>query len=239
MRDVTSVLRSEEAVIGRWFSDSPYGLLFHGPDGRAWRISGLDAAMWRARAMADLHGFIAGTGGFDLLVLLMAGALAAIAGLLASALGLHGGVVAGAAMAGFVSVHPLLPFVRLQLFRKRQRRMKSDIVAALGLVSPLPADVAKPFRRRNIWYPLLYLTVFLMVASVVGIELVAHIAVGMAADPTHTVVTGVDMRLVMAPLLTGLGLSWGFYYLAKSTDRKQRHETRWGGAGTDGRYDLS
>jgi hypothetical protein len=49
MRDVTSVLRSEEAVIGRWFSDSPYGLLFHGPEGRAWRISHSDADLWQVR----------------------------------------------------------------------------------------------------------------------------------------------------------------------------------------------
>jgi hypothetical protein len=222
MSNVRSILESEEAVIERWFSDSPYGLLFHGEDGRAWRIRPEAAEHWKARAQTELHRFVADSAGVELTVMLGAAGLALLAGLLLRLLGFNAGIIGASAIGVAMAAFHFLPFVRLYLFRQRQKEMRAAILASLGTATPVPADVARPYQKRNIWYVAQYGVIFLMIAAVAGIELFSRHTVFSSEDPTDKAMTGSNPLLLVAPLVVGLVLAWAFHVLAKSEDRKQQ-----------------
>lgn len=222
VKNIKSILDSEEAVIARWFSDSPYGLLFHGDDGRSWRIRPEEAALWKGRATTALHQFVADSKSIELLSILVAGGLAVLAAWIAHKLGFDGTITGFSAIGTAMSAMHLLPFLRLYRFRQQQKKLRAEIVASLGMATPLPEDAARPYRRRNIWYGAMYGVVFLMIAYAVTIERFSHGATFSSVDPAAATTSGVTPLRIVAPMVVGLGLAWLFYFRAKAFDRQQR-----------------
>lgn len=221
---IASTIASEEAAIDRRFSTGPFGLLFHGDDGRAWKVREDQAAGFKTRANDQMLAFIARSSAVEFGTITSGLAFAALIGFLWD-WGLEpANSKIGAAIVAFFTMHPLLPLIRIWRFRRAQKAMREEFVRSLGLVSPLPIEAAKPYHQSNIWYPLMYAVIFLMVASVVGFEVFAGHSFNGTFSVSGTTMRDEapmpDMRILVLLMVPGLGLSWLFYFLAKARDRK-------------------
>jgi hypothetical protein len=224
--NIASTIASEEAVIERRFSAGPFGLLFHGDDGRAWKVREDQATGFKSRANDQMLAFIARSSAVEISTIAIGLAMAALVGFLWDWTTGSRSSSVGAATLAFFSVHPLMPFIRLWRFRREQKAMREEFVRSLGLISPLPIEAAKPYHQTNIWYPLMYAVIFIMVAAVIGLEVFAgHSFDGTFSASGTTVLDEApmpDMQFLVLLMLPGLVLAWLFYFLAKAQDRKQR-----------------
>jgi hypothetical protein len=221
---IASTIATEEAAIERRFSTGPFGLLFHGDDGRAWKVREDQADGFKSRANDHMLAFIGRSTAVEMSAIAVGLAIAALVGFLWDWANDSRNSSIGAAIIAFVSIHPLSPFVRLWFFRRAQKAMREEFVRSLGLVSPLPIEAAKPYQQTNIWYPLMYVVIFLMVTSVVGIEMYAGHSFSGTFTANGTMMTDgapmPDMRILVLLMLPGLALAWLFYFLGKAADRK-------------------
>ncbi len=203
MSRTDSVRDQEYADIRRWFSQSDFGTLFHGDDGRAWPMARDVAARWEREAQTVVDEFLAG----ERAQIIVGGALCAgvmILGAVVSAkfgVGAHSGAfgVGAFALAHFWSLYCLWWHTR------QVRALRHRIVVSLAATAPYAAEIGEPRRRTNPWRTALHVWVAVLVSLALG-------AMGWEDY----------MQPIMIALLIGVAIAWLLYGAAERTDFLQR-----------------
>ena len=204
------VIESERAMIDRWFAHSPLGPLFVADDGSMRPIAADALGPWRDEAFSILDKFIVDSRPppqWALVVIIVGFTWLLLA--LTPLLGLKGGEIGGIIMAGLLLWHGH-DFYLLWRYRRDLRALRSRIAASLALRTPVPAELARRYRRSNVWRTMLHLWIW----SIVALALLS----------THFADVE-KIRPEVFPVLVGsVGIAWLLYFLARRTDLAQSRE---------------
>jgi hypothetical protein len=194
--DRTRALREDEgAELDRWFSPSSYGMLFHAEDGRAWSMNPRDVEKWRSEGRA-MNDFIA-------IGLFLASLVIAVLASRTFGFGLGASIGTGIGV-GMAAVHAW-PYYCLWYHYQQMRKLRQRIIATMVAKSPLPVEIAAPYRRTNIFRLLLQIWIGLIVLATM---LSMHFPF-------------IYFMPVELPFLI-LGVAWGLYYASKHVDLQQK-----------------
>lgn len=212
MRDqFEATRRIERAEIERWFSSDALEAFFHAADGRAWPIDDAQVARGKARAFGLVDAMLDG-GRRDVLLVVTG---AAIAGLALPRLipgTMQGYALGGVALAAFVGMFATSA-VRLALYRRRLRRLRGEIAAAMVGPPLLAVDPAR-FARTNLFRVLQYGWILSLLLGTVALQLWLGPALLPALRAAGGAVTLLAIGVVM-------GVAWSLYFAAEQVDRVQ------------------
>lgn len=203
--------RIERAEIERWFSSDALEAFFHAADGRAWPIEDGQVARGKARAFALVDAML--DGGRRDILLTVAGAV--MAGFLMPRVvphALQGYAIGGIGLALFVAMFAAST-IRLALYRRRLRRLRGEMTAAMVGPPLLAADPAR-FARTNLFRVLQYVWILALLLGMVALR----IGMGPALLPSLRAAGAAVTLLVIG---VAMGGAWALYYAAEQVDRVQ------------------
>lgn len=201
-RNVAAIRSTEYAAIARWFSPSPVGLLFHGPDGTAKPIAPDKAEARRADAERVVDGFLEDMPAQGPLFLGMIFGTMVIVWCIAD---LFGFSKAGAIPVGFgigAAAAHAVELYSVYLMRQRLRAIRNEIADDLRATAPVPAAIGARYRRTNPFQ-----TALVVLVSVIGVF-------GMLAMHDEWLLTAIPMGVyvVVVPV------AWLLFALSKHRD---------------------
>jgi hypothetical protein len=172
MRSKISNSDKLEADIDRWFNRSPFGIVLKGDKGRLWPLTEAQASQLRQQAIADIQNFLVWQRQKNWLFLLLLIAFAFSFDWLAS-LSIAVGMPWLMVPTGLVFFAPLMPFVWLFLFRRRQHKLKRNFIQTLDRVTPLTEEIAGNHVKKSNYSKASVLVIFVMILAVICAQLFA------------------------------------------------------------------
>lgn len=198
---------SERAAVDRWFARSPLGTMFDSGGGRMLPMSIDTIQPWRDEAYAIIDAFIIDSrpppqGVMIGIILVFTCILLA----LQPVLGLDGAQIGVIVMGGLALWH-VNDFHRLWRYRRDLKALRARIAASLVLRAPMPAELARRFRRSNPWRIVLHVWVL-------GLAVILLLAVHFVPPETVS-----PVMMLAAPV--AVGVAWLLYFLSRRVDLAQ------------------
>lgn len=216
------IRKNEAAEIARWFSPSPFGLLFHADDGRGWRVTPDQAQRWKADAMAVIDEHLAGQWIYAVLAVILMVVGVPVSVWIGQQFGISRDVAIGFGVGAGYGIAHFADMFALWLMSLKLREVRAGIVASMARVVPVPAEVAKAHQQRNVWRVALHIWVFAYVAVIMSF---AHHFSGTFSSNDIATSGGVSAQmtwLIYVGCLAGLAIAWLLYWASCRVDEDQR-----------------
>lgn len=204
LRDHVLLHDAEGARIARWFGETELGPVFYADSGEALPLDGDRRAIYRRQAERLLERYVAGyrRSGFEavalavVLVVLFQGVQAWL-GALAPSLRVVPAFAAGVPALAW-------PLVRELRYRRGLKALRRELSERLALREGVPAQIAQPHRRHNVFLVAQGLVVVFMLASA-GAALLRG-----------------DQNFGLPWILVPIPLAWALHWASRRVDRVHR-----------------